>query len=178
MEMVTSTRMFKITGYSLDKHMGKGKFLESTIFDVGNNYWSIQYYPSGCLAAEDDDISIFICLKSKLECVKAQYSFTILDQNGCASLLSNTREITHFGNDTEWGFLSFAKRDVFESYIKDDCFVIKCMVSVFKVFPVEPLAQFAVLPGNIQQKFDHLFLENENEADVQGRIYCSTGGPF
>ncbi|KAF3319919.1 BTB/POZ and MATH domain-containing protein 3-like protein [Carex littledalei] len=79
MEKVTSTHMFKIMGYSLDKHIGKGKFLESTIFDVEGNYWSIQYYPNGCLAAEDDDISIFICLKIKLECVKAQYNFTILD---------------------------------------------------------------------------------------------------
>ncbi|KAF3341111.1 BTB/POZ and MATH domain-containing protein 3 [Carex littledalei] len=55
MEQVTRTHMFQIMGYSLDKHIAKGKFLESTIFEVGGSNWSIQYYPNGRLAAEDDD---------------------------------------------------------------------------------------------------------------------------
>ena len=158
--------MFSIVGYSLDKDIAKGKFLESNIFDVGGHDWSIQYYPNGCPAAEGDHISIFLCLKSKSEGVKAQVSFTILDQSGCALPLSKKTNINNFTTtNSDWGYCSFDKRVVLESNIKDDCFIIKTVVSVYKVFPVEPTAQFAVPPGNILQQLGQL-LDNGNGADV------------
>lgn len=169
-EKLTRKHIFTIAGYSLDENISKGKFLESTIFNVGGNDWSIQYYPNGCLAADDDDdISIFLCLKSKLECVKAQYSFTILDQSGCASLLNKTAQITKFGTDTEWGYFSFAKRAFLEANIKDDCLIIQCVVSVFKVFQVEPTSQIVALPGDIQHQVIYV-LENGNEAEGRSHV--------
>lgn len=154
-EKVTRTHLFKITGYSLDKHIGKGEFLESTIFNVDGIDWSSQYYPNGCFAAQDDDISIFLCVKSKrkkLDCVKkVQCSFTIRDLSGCASPLSKTREITNFGkNTTKWGYLSFCKAKELETNIKGDCFEINCVVSVFKAFPVKSTPQIFSPPLNIR----------------------------
>lgn len=54
MEKVIVSHMFKI----MDKDMGKGNCIESTIFYAGGYDWSIKYYPN-------NDLSIFLFLKSK-----------------------------------------------------------------------------------------------------------------
>ncbi|GJN29591.1 hypothetical protein PR202_gb17830 [Eleusine coracana subsp. coracana] len=41
------THTFKITGYSLLKGLGAGKFIRSTAFDVGGYQWCIRFYPDG-----------------------------------------------------------------------------------------------------------------------------------
>ncbi|XP_078156607.1 BTB/POZ and MATH domain-containing protein 2-like [Carex rostrata] len=165
-EKVTRSHMFRIEGYSVDKNIGKGNFLESTIFDVGGYDWSIQYYPNGSLGTEIDDISIFLYHKSKSEGTKAQVCFTILDQSGCALPLNKTTDIKHFKTfDDSWGYKSFCKRPELESKITDDCFVIESVITIFKVFPVEQPLHIVVPPGNIPQQLGSL-LENGNGADV------------
>jgi speckle-type POZ protein len=167
---VTGSHKFRIMGYSLDKDMGKGEFLESTIFNVGGYDWSIQYYPNGYTSAKDDSsISIFLKLKSNTNGVKVQVGFSILDQFGSTSKLSETAEIRNFktiGND--WGFRSFAKKAELEPYIRDDCLVIKGTVTIFNVFPVKRTGvtgPIIVPPGNIQHNLGHL-LETGNGTDV------------
>ncbi|XP_078157086.1 BTB/POZ and MATH domain-containing protein 1-like [Carex rostrata] len=66
-EKVTRSHMCRIEGYSVDKNIGKGNSLESTIFDVGGYDWSVKYYPNGSLEAEVDDISIYLYHKNKSE---------------------------------------------------------------------------------------------------------------
>ncbi|XP_078151903.1 BTB/POZ and MATH domain-containing protein 3-like [Carex rostrata] len=53
-----------------NKDIGKGKFLESAIFDVGGHDWSIKYYPNGFNTTKDDELSIYLSHKSISECVK------------------------------------------------------------------------------------------------------------
>ena len=146
---------------------------------------SIKYYPNGSTEAKDDDISLYLFLKSK-SVVKAQFGFTILDQSGCALAFNETSEFRSFKTDSYWGYPSFVKKAVLESNIKNDCFIIKCVVTVFKDFPVEPTANIVIPivptehivipPGNIQQQLGHL-LDNGNGADVtfevDGQILCA-----
>jgi MATH domain len=132
----TGSHKFRIMGYSLDKDMGKGEFLESTIFNVGGYDWSIQYHPNGSKAAEDNcSISIFLQLKSNTKGVKVQFCFAILDQCEGTSKLRITAEIRNYKTMGEtWGYASFAKKTELEPYIRDDCLVINGTVTVFNVF--------------------------------------------
>jgi speckle-type POZ protein len=38
---------FKISGYSLHKGLGAGKYIRSATFNVGGHGWSVRYYPDG-----------------------------------------------------------------------------------------------------------------------------------
>ncbi|KAJ4809210.1 BTB/POZ and MATH domain-containing protein 2 [Rhynchospora pubera] len=151
-EKAAGSHTFKIMGYSLEMEIGKGNHLESTTFNVGGYDWSIQYYPNGTPMAEDDQISIFLALKSKAKEVKTQASFIILNKNGFPLSANRAFKVATLNNDKrpDWGFTNFAKRSTFESILKDDCLVIKCTVHVFKVLPVEPLSPYHVPPPDVQ----------------------------
>lgn len=41
------THTFEIVGYSLNKGMGIGNFIESAIFTVDRHSWVIRFYPDG-----------------------------------------------------------------------------------------------------------------------------------
>jgi speckle-type POZ protein len=167
---VTVSHKFKIMGYSLDKDIGKGKFLKSTIFCVGGYDWSIRIYPNGTTSAEDDDVSMFLFFESEAECVKAQVCFAIIDQNGSALPFSKTTEIRKFkSNGDNWGYSSFAKRAELEPYIRDDCLIIKSTVTIFKVCQVESSEPIIIPPGNIIEQISHL-LETGNGADITFQV--------
>ncbi|OAY81064.1 BTB/POZ and MATH domain-containing protein 2, partial [Ananas comosus] len=46
-ETVNGSHHFKITGYSLSKGMGIGKYIASDTFTVGGYEWAIYFYPDG-----------------------------------------------------------------------------------------------------------------------------------
>ncbi|KAJ3684863.1 hypothetical protein LUZ61_014027 [Rhynchospora tenuis] len=164
---VTGSHLFKIMGYSLQKDIAKGKFLESASFNVGGYDWLIKFYPNGQRMTKNDETSIFVFLKSEEEYVKAQPSFIILNQRGNPLSERHTTSVFTFSDDNEgFGFLSFVKKTAFESVIQDDCLVIRCTVTVFKTFPVEvePAFPFHVPPPDLQQ-FSHL-LEDGYGVDV------------
>ncbi|KAJ4769416.1 BTB/POZ and MATH domain-containing protein 2 [Rhynchospora pubera] len=163
-------------GYSLEKDIGKGKFLESGTFNVGGYDWSIKYYPNGHSTAENDYASVFIYLKSdEAQNVKAQPSFAILNQNGDLLLKQLTAGVNNFDKKNDgFGFPNFQRRSAFESHIKDDCFVIRCIVTVFKVFPVqvEPAVPLPV-PAADKQQLSYL-LEAGYGADVTFEVKGQT----
>ena len=83
MEMVSGKHDFKITGYSLCKGIGTGKYIASDTLMVGGHYWAIHFYPDG--KNEDDNavyVSLFIVLGSEEEqWVKALFELTLVDQS-------------------------------------------------------------------------------------------------
>ncbi|KAJ1691722.1 hypothetical protein LUZ63_015877 [Rhynchospora breviuscula] len=169
-EKVKGSHLFKIMGYSLQRNIERGKFLESATFSVAGYDWSITYYPNGNLKALDDYTSLFIYLKTEAQLVKAQPSFTFLDQDGNPLSEKRTTDVFNFSSvekrTSDYGFLSFVKRSTFESVLKDDCLLIRCTVTVFKDFPVEvePAFPLRVPPPDVHQL--SLLLEAGYGADV------------
>lgn len=82
-ETVKGSHRFKITGYSLSKGIGVGKYIASEIFSVGGYDWAIYFYPDG-KSVEDNAtyVSLFIALASEGTDVRALFELTLLDQSG------------------------------------------------------------------------------------------------
>lgn len=61
-ETVNGWHDFKITGYSLSKGIGIGKYIASDTFTVGGYSWAIYFYPDG-KSLEDNAtyVSLFPC---------------------------------------------------------------------------------------------------------------------
>ncbi|KAI5349683.1 hypothetical protein L3X38_002572 [Prunus dulcis] len=81
-ETVDGCHEFKISGYSLAKGMGIGKFVASDSFVVGGYTWAIYFYPDG-KSVEDNAafVSLFIALASEGTDVRALFELTLLDQS-------------------------------------------------------------------------------------------------
>lgn len=99
-ETVNGTHHFKITGYSLSKGIGIGKYIASDTFNVGGYSWAIYFYPDG-KSVEDNAayVSLFIALASEGTDVRALFELTLLDQSG------NERHKvhSHFGRTLDSG---------------------------------------------------------------------------
>lgn len=82
-ETVRGSHQFKITGYSLSKGIGIGKYKASDTFSVGGYEWAIYFYPDG-KSVEDNAtyVSLFIALASEGTDVRALFELTLLDQSG------------------------------------------------------------------------------------------------
>lgn len=82
-ETVRGSHQFKITGYSLSKGIGIGKYMPSEQFSVGGYDWAIYFYPDG-KSVEDNAtyVSLFIALASDGTDVRALFELTLLDQSG------------------------------------------------------------------------------------------------
>ncbi|XP_020264720.1 uncharacterized protein LOC109840470 isoform X2 [Asparagus officinalis] len=132
---------FKITGYSLSKGLGIGKYIASDKFRVGGYEWAIYFYPDG-KSREDNTcfVSVFVALASEGTDVRALFELTMLDQSG----KGRHKILTHFGRVPEsgpytlkccgstWGYKRFFGRTTLETsdYLKDDCLFISCRVGV------------------------------------------------
>ncbi|KAI3992193.1 hypothetical protein MKX01_038272, partial [Papaver californicum] len=82
--ITTGSGNFTITGYSLCKGLGAGKYISSDTFNVGGYEWAIYFYPDG--KNPDDNsmyISVFIVLRSETNIgVRAYFELKLLDQSG------------------------------------------------------------------------------------------------
>ncbi|KAL5720867.1 BTB/POZ and MATH domain-containing protein 2 [Ranunculus cassubicifolius] len=78
-ETTNGSHQFKITGYSLSKGLGIGKYIASDTFMVGGYAWAIYFYPDG-KSSEDNGtyVSLIIALASEGTDVKALFELTLL----------------------------------------------------------------------------------------------------
>lgn len=99
-ETVNGSHQFKITGYSLSKGSGIGKYIASDTFMVGGYLWAIYFYPDG-KSPEDNAayISLFIALASEGTDIRALFELTLLDQSG----KERHKVHSHFGRTLESG---------------------------------------------------------------------------
>ncbi|GFP97865.1 BTB/POZ and math domain-containing protein 2 [Phtheirospermum japonicum] len=146
-ETVNGTHDFKITGYSLSKGIGIGKYIASDTFMVGGYAWAIYFYPDG-KSLEDNStyVSLFIALASEGTDVRALFELTLLDQSG----KERHKIHSHFGRALEsgpytlkyrgsmwWVFCSFVKRfgnvksDHLSVLFLDSSFALRFSVGVF-----------------------------------------------
>ncbi|XP_057438818.1 BTB/POZ and MATH domain-containing protein 2-like [Lotus japonicus] len=180
-ETVRGSHQFKITGYSLSKGIGIGKYIASDIFTVGGYDWAIYFYPDG-KSPEDNAsyVSLFIALASDGTDVRALFELTLLDQSG------NERHKvhSHFERTLEsgpytlkyrgsmWGYKRFFKRTALETsdYLKDDCLNVNCSVGVVRSFTEGPkIYSIAIPPSNFGQQFGQL-LESSKGSDVSFEV--------
>lgn len=176
-ETVNGSHDFKITGYSLSKGMGIGKYITSDTFYVGGYAWAIYFYPDG-KSVEDNAtyVSLFIALASEGADVRALFELTLLDQSG----RERHKVHSHFGRVLEsgpytlkyrgsmWGYKRFFKRTALEAsdYLKDDCLHVHCCVGVVKSHTEGPkIYSIPLPPSDIGQHFGQL-LESSQGTDV------------
>ena len=79
---VNGSHMFNISGYSLVKGMGTGKYVESDYFTAGGYSWAIYFYPDGKNVNNDTYVSLFIVLVSEDTSVRALFELMLWDQSG------------------------------------------------------------------------------------------------
>nr|VDD47211.1 unnamed protein product [Brassica oleracea] len=176
-ETINGSHEFKISGYSLAKGMGIGKYVASDTFTVGGYSWAVYFYPDG-KSPEDNSlyVSLFIALASEGVDVRALFELTLVDQSG------NERHKvhSHFGRTLEsgpytlkyrgsmWGYKRFFKRTLLESsdYLKDDCLLVRCCVGVVKSSTEGPRSYNIPVPvSDLGYQFGKL-LESGKGADV------------
>lgn len=81
-ETINGCHEFKISGYSLAKGMGIGKYVGSEPFMVGGYTWAIYFYPDGKSVEDNANyVSLFIALASDGTDVRALFELTLLDQS-------------------------------------------------------------------------------------------------
>ncbi|KAF5175915.1 BTB/POZ and MATH domain-containing protein [Thalictrum thalictroides] len=180
-ETTNGSHQFKITGYSLSKGLGIGKYIASDTFMVGGYDWAIYFYPDG-KSSEDNGtyVSLFIALASEGTDVRALFELTLLDQSG----KERHKVHSHFGRALEsgpytlkyrgsmWGYKRFFKRASLETsdYLKDDCLSVHCSVGVVTSQTEGPkIYSIAVPPSNIGQHFGKL-LESGKGIDVNFEV--------
>ena len=99
-DTVNGSHHFRISGFSLLKGMGIGKYTASDTFTVGGYDWAIYFYPDG-KSLEDGAtyVSLFIALASEGTDVRALFELTLLDQSG----KEQHKVHSHFGRTLEGG---------------------------------------------------------------------------
>ncbi|KAK7835147.1 btb/poz and math domain-containing protein 2 [Quercus suber] len=179
-ETVNGSHQFKISGYSLSKGMGIGKYVASDTFVVGGYSWAIYFYPDG-KSLEDNAtyVSLFIALASEGTDVRALFELTLLDQSG----KERHKVHTHFGRTPDsgpytlkyrgsMGYKRFFKRTALETsdYLKDDCLSVNCSVGVVRSYTEGPkIYSIAVPSSNIGMNFGQL-LETGKGTDVNFEV--------
>ncbi|RCV29512.1 hypothetical protein SETIT_6G019700v2 [Setaria italica] len=179
--------VFQIEGYTLHRGLGVGKFIQSAAFAVGGYSWCIRCYPDGASEDAKGYVSVFLRLVSRNAKVRALYKIRLIGQKTglspapCAS----GREVFDTMNSGEavWGTNLFMKASGLEAsagYLRDDCLVIECDVTVIK----EPLVtedatkplEIQVPPSDLPDDFGRL-LETREGADmilkVQGEYFLA-----
>ncbi|XP_020598927.1 BTB/POZ and MATH domain-containing protein 1-like [Phalaenopsis equestris] len=187
-QTVNGSHDFKITGYSLSKGLGIGRYIASDMFMVGGYSWAIYFYPDG-KSPEDGAsyVSLFIALASEGTDVRALFELALLDQSG-----KELHKVhSHFGRNLEagpytlkyrgsmWGYKRFFKRTALEEsdYLKDDCLSVRCSVGVVKSHTEGPkVYDIPVPPSNINEHFGQLLETVEGtdvRFDVNGEIFTA-----
>lgn len=184
-ETINGSHEFRISGYSLTKGKGCGKYIASETFRVGGFLWAVYFYPDG--KNGDDNsvyVSLFIALASEGTDVRALFELKLLDQSG----KGNHKIHTHFDRElatgpytlkyrgSMWGYKRFIRRVQLEAsdYLKDDTLVINASVGVVKTQTEAPkLYTIPLPPSDMGQQFGQL-LENGEGVDVKFEVNGET----
>uniref|UniRef100_M8AXW4 Speckle-type POZ protein-like protein n=1 Tax=Aegilops tauschii TaxID=37682 RepID=M8AXW4_AEGTA len=175
-ETARATVAFEIAGYRLLKGHGRGKCLRSPAFSIGGYEWCIRYSPDGNQSeAAEGYVSLFLELLTKKAEVRATFNFMIVEPvEGKSILVCSFKEPLVFDpTRSSWGVTNFMKTttEVELVYLRNDCLMIECEVSVIK----ETL-EVHVLQSRLLDNLAKL-LEGKKGADVtfkvQGEVFSA-----
>ena len=170
---------FEISGYSLIKDIGVGRFIRSSTFAAGGYDWAIRVYPDGVTEAFADYVTVYLELMSKDTEVRALYDLSLVNQDtGLPSSVSmwsestptvfKSRDISRFGPQSGWSTLRSDLELEASCYVIDDYLTIECTVTVVKeshVCGCKAEYEIEVPPSDLSDHFGNLLLEEEG-ADV------------
>ncbi|XP_050252615.1 uncharacterized protein LOC126699086 isoform X2 [Quercus robur] len=174
-ETVYGSHLFNISGYSLSKGMGIGKWVASDTFTAGGYSWTIFFYPDDKNVQDNATyVSLFIGLASEGTDVRARFELKFLDQSGKErhNVLDGKERPYTFSNRGKMGYEKFFKRTDLETsdYLKDDCIKVHCSVGVVRSYTKGPkIYSIAVPPSNIGQNLGQLF-ETGKGTDVNFEV--------
>ncbi|KAK1626176.1 hypothetical protein QYE76_000491 [Lolium multiflorum] len=140
-ETEQGAHVFEITGYSLHRGLGVGRFLRSATFAVGGHDWSVLLYPDGVDEHRRDCISVAVELMSAngvgatAAPVRATSSLCFFHRVTRMFSWSSPPDKFTFGRPTSWRHYFFSvRRSLLEEsgYAAGDCVMIKCVVAVVK----------------------------------------------
>ncbi|KAE8795748.1 BTB/POZ and MATH domain-containing protein 2-like [Hordeum vulgare] len=152
----SGSHVLKIDGYSRTKGLGCGKFITSRSFVVGGHRWCLRYYPDSHyekLIYSFPWISILLCLDpSEAGEVRAQFKISLLDKEGHPVpryVWNNNKCFTFSGKREPPVSGLFIEKAKLESlpYLKDDCFSVRCDITVVMEIITEDLVVPAVERG-------------------------------
>lgn len=179
-DVVEGSHVLKIDGYSKTKGLSNGKHLKSGTFYVGGHGWCIRYYPDGDESKTAGWISVYLNLQQSNESeVEASLKFSLLDETGePVGLYTKTCGMIRIFRTTDlgWGYGRFIERKALEEspYLKDDCFRVRCDVSVFNEFRTEARKEFVEVPPSSLHRDLGCLLSSELGADVTFEVAGET----
>ncbi|CAL5007389.1 unnamed protein product [Urochloa decumbens] len=179
-ETEQGTHAFRVVGYSLQRGIGRGKFIRSANFAVGGYDWAVRFYPDGGnTEVSKGYVSVYLELRSKDTEARALYDFRLLDQHsGMSKSICSSSTVRVFrsgpSDKPSWGIPKFMKRTTLEAskYLRKDCLVIECDVTVIKEVRVVKAAttvEVQVPPPNLLDGLGKL-LESDEIADVTFKV--------
>nr|CAB3482502.1 unnamed protein product [Digitaria exilis] len=175
------THAFRIVGYSLQRGIGRSNFIRSADFAVGGFDWALRFYPDGNDSSDvnDDHVSVYLELRTKNTEVRASYDLRVVEQaTGLSTSVFRSSRVIVFKSRASdipsWGTRHFMKRSALETplYLRDDCIVIECDVTVIKETQVAETAaaiEIEVPPPDLLENLGKL-LESEELADVRFKV--------
>ncbi|CAM0948253.1 unnamed protein product [Alopecurus aequalis] len=128
-EAATGTHNFVVMNYTLLDGMGHGKCVTSSTFSVGGHDWCIKFYPDGD-GREPGYAGAFLCPCGDVgeTGVRVYYTLSLRRQDGevhgCSTPL--TSKYTFTSGDKGIGITKLIKK----SYLRLDCFTIRCDLTV------------------------------------------------
>ncbi|KAL6843275.1 hypothetical protein ACP4OV_026988 [Aristida adscensionis] len=173
-EAARGTHSFRIAGYSLHRGLGVGHYIRSAAFAVGGSEWCIRYYPDGALERSAGFAAVFLEHLSGLVGVTARFDLRLVHPDtGLSSSRFSSSAV--FDKHRRSGTNLFDTITNLEKvFIRDDCLVLECDVTVLKEPQVEetPIAadlEGQVPPSDLGDSFGKL-LESEEGADVAFKV--------
>jgi speckle-type POZ protein len=140
-ETIVGSHLLKIDGFSATKDLGVGKSIKSSTFNVGGHTWYIECYPCGADEERAGWVTLFLCLSAhNKEQVEAKCLFTFTDDVEVEDrdYYRSAYEHTYNAENSRGCGIVVIERAELESLLKDDCFQIRCDVSIVREFPAMP----------------------------------------
>ncbi|KAJ3687187.1 hypothetical protein LUZ61_016351 [Rhynchospora tenuis] len=166
-ELAIGSHIFKITSYSsLIKEIDVGQYVSSSAFTVGGHEFYIRIYPQGVTKELKEFISVYLMLNSDAEELPVQFEFSFVDMSGDSVVVGQKISLSRIIESKGRGFGSSFKRTYLETsqYLKDDCFMVRCMVRVVRATEEED-RESLVSPSDLHLHLAKL-LESGEVADV------------
>ncbi|XP_039778200.1 BTB/POZ and MATH domain-containing protein 2-like [Panicum virgatum] len=172
--MVTGFHVLKVEGYSQFKGLSVAKRVKSGTFTVGGHSWCISFFPDGY----DDSSADWICIDLYLNhtptsgSVRARYTMSLLNQVGKPMPpYQITNAMSTFVAGTKAGAHGYPKlisrrEDTESLVIKDDCFWIRCDVTVLHDEIRREVSESLMVPPPVLQRYLGNLLDSELGGDV------------
>ncbi|KAM0872921.1 hypothetical protein ACQ4PT_038386 [Festuca glaucescens] len=166
---VSGSHVLIVRGYSTTVGLGVDKILQSSSFSVGGYTWDTMYCPHGH-DPDGDWISVGLNLRhTPATNFMIRCTFSLLDDVGepVPRYTTECRTATCSNKGEVMVFPTFIKRAELEesAYLKDDCFSVKCDITVTKI-RIEDIAHFVMVPpSDMHEQFDRI-LQTGELADV------------